>query len=173
MDMLTKCKTKIDVAAGKIVSAVPYPAGTFSPLSVELRWAEGKQLKDFLQHELSTVNDIHGTTGMIKHHIKLKDPSMLPIKQRYRFRNPRMQTVVNGEVDWMLNEGVIEPSKSPWSSPAMVVSKKDGRPRFCIDFRQLNQVTERDAYPLPFINAILEKLRCARYFSSLDLKDGY
>jgi Reverse transcriptase (RNA-dependent DNA polymerase). len=54
-----------------------------------------------------------------------------------------------------------------------IVRKKDGSPRFCIDFRKVNEVTQKDAYPLPYINAILDKLRRARYISSIDLKQGY
>lgn len=73
----------------------------------------------------------------------------------------------------MLQEGIIEPSSSPWSSPVVIVRKKDGKYRFCIDFQQVNNVTRKDAYPLPYINAILDKLRRARYITSLDLKQGY
>lgn len=98
---------------------------------------------------------------------------MLPIKQQYRPRNPKKQAAINEEVGRMLSEYVIEPSDSPWSSPAVMVTKKDGHLRFFIDFRQLYVVTERDAYPVPYINAILEKLRRTKYFSLLDLKDGY
>ena len=96
-----------------------------------------------------------------------------PIKQRYLPRNPRMQQIIDEEVEKMLEDGIIEESQSPWSSPAVIVRKKDGRPRFCIDFRPVNRVTEKDAYPLPHISAILDKLRPAKYFLTIDLKNGY
>jgi len=70
-------------------------------------------------------------------------------------------------------EGIIEPSTSAWSSPIVIVRKKDGKPRFCIDFRKVNEVTNRDAYPLPHISATLDKLRGAKYLSTIDLKQGY
>jgi hypothetical protein len=84
-----------------------------------------------------------------------------------------MQAIINEEVDQMLAAGVIEPSKSAWSSPIVIVRKKGGGYRFCIDFRKLNTASEKDAYPLPHITATLDKLRGAKYLSTLDLKQGY
>lgn len=81
-----------------------------------------------------------------------------------------MQVISNTEVDRMLEEDIIETSDSPWNSPIVIVKKKDGTLRFCIDFRKVNQVSEKDAYTLPFISAILNRLREARYICSLDLK---
>lgn len=132
---------------------------------------EDTRLTQFLAQELPKFQRLKGVTPCIQHHIKLKDDT--PIKQRYLPRNPKMQQVINEEVEKMLEDNIIERSHSPWSSPAVIVKKKDGRPRFCIDFRKLNSVTEKDAYPLPYINAILDKLRAASYFSTIDLKNGY
>lgn len=73
----------------------------------------------------------------------------------------------------MLKDGVNEPSVSLWSSPVVLIKKSSGKYKFCIDFWRLNQVTEKDAYPLPQINPILEKLRDAPYISTLDLRSEY
>ena len=73
----------------------------------------------------------------------------------------------------MLKQGVVQPSSSPWSSPIVMVRKKDGSWRFCTDYRKLNSVTHQDAYPLPRIDATLGSLGGATYFTTLDLASGY
>lgn len=64
-------------------------------------------------------------------------------------------------------------SHSPWSSPILMVPKKGGTFHFCVDFRRLNKVTKKDAYPIPFVSAILDRLRGAKYLSSLNIKSAY
>lgn len=73
----------------------------------------------------------------------------------------------------MLELDVIEKSNSGWSSPVIMVPKKDGTYRFCIDFMRLNLVTKKDAYPLPYTSNILDNLCGAKYLSSLDIKSAY
>lgn len=73
----------------------------------------------------------------------------------------------------MLNSKVIQPSSSPWASPVVLVRKKDGKQRFCIDFRKLNTLTQRDVYPIPRIEDCLTALGGNRFFSSFDLFSGF
>ena len=73
----------------------------------------------------------------------------------------------------MLEQGVILPSSSPWASPIVLVRKKDGDLRFCVDYRKLNQVTKLDEFPLPRIDDTLDILGGSRYFTTLDLASGY
>ena len=73
----------------------------------------------------------------------------------------------------MLDAGIVEPSQSEWASPVVLVRKKDGGVRWCIDYRQLNEVTEKDAYPLPRIDECLDTLSGSTLFSTLDLQSGY
>ena len=73
----------------------------------------------------------------------------------------------------MLSKKIISPSKSPWASPVVLVQKKDGSIRFCIDYRKVNAVTRKDAYPLPRVDDTFDTLAGSSWFSTLDLKSGY
>ena len=73
----------------------------------------------------------------------------------------------------MQERGIVQPSTSPWASPVVLMSKKDGSHRFCVDFRKLNSMTKKDVYPLPRVDDILDTLGNAKYFTTLDLASGY
>lgn len=77
------------------------------------------------------------------------------------------------QIDEMLERNVIQESTRPWSSGIVIAKKKDGTMRFCIDYRQLNAVTVKDAYPLPCIDEALDYLAGSMWFSTLDLCSGY
>ncbi|CAF4586516.1 unnamed protein product, partial [Didymodactylos carnosus] len=126
-----------------------------------------------LKHQ--TVFDTSSTTTIktnIKHQIIIK-PHHHPIQQPSYRRSPKEKQIINEQVKEMLDHYIIRPSTSPWSSPVVIVKKKDGSPRFCVDYRKLNSITERDVYPLPLTNDIIDKLGGAKYFTCLDLKQGY
>ena len=73
----------------------------------------------------------------------------------------------------MLKNNVIKPSECPWASPVVLVRKRDGTLRFCVDYRALNSLTKPDVFPLPRIHDLLDQLGKSRYFTMLDLKSGY
>lgn len=73
----------------------------------------------------------------------------------------------------MLENSVVSESASPWAAPIVLVKKKDGSWRFCVDYRKLNALTHKDAYPLPRIEEALTGLKSAQYYSTLDLASGY
>ncbi|HKR06791.1 MAG TPA: reverse transcriptase domain-containing protein, partial [Bacteroidia bacterium] len=97
----------------------------------------------------------------------------LPIKSKPRPIAPQFKEKVTQMIEQFLRQGVIEPSNSPWCSPITLVGKKDGTIRFCIDFRRLNSVTIKDAFPIPNIDSILASFANKKYFTSLDLYSGY
>ena len=96
-----------------------------------------------------------------------------PIAQRLRPTSPRDRETIRHQIQEMLAYGAIRPSQSPWASPVVLVGKKDGETRFCVDYRKLNDVTVKDAHPLPRIADMLESLRGSRYFTILDAAKGY
>ena len=139
-------------------------------------WPEKLQLeaKEMLKRNakvFSKDNMDMGRTNLVKHHIKLTDP--VPVKEAYRRIPPQMYDEVKTHLQEMLDLGAIRPSNSPWASAIVLVRKKDGRLRFCIDLRKLNNRTVKDAYSLPRIESILDSLGGAQIFSTLDLKAGY
>jgi hypothetical protein len=112
-----------------------------------------------------------GVTDHIVH--RIETGAAEPIRQRYYRLSPEKQRILIEQVDEMLSIDVIEPCESAWSSPVLIVMKKNGQPRFCLDSRKLNSVTKRDAYNLPYISEILDNLRDARYLSSIDLSKSF
>ena len=112
-----------------------------------------------------------GKTDLVEHKIDTGDHN--PIKIPPRRLGWSQRRALNEEVDKMLSKGVIEPSESPWSSPPVLVKKKDSTYRFCVDFRKVNGITRKDAYPLPNITDCLDSLSGAKWFCTLDLSSGY
>ena len=114
---------------------------------------------------------VPGRTSITEHSIYVGDST--PIRQK-SYRIPYSQReLVETELDQMLQLEVISPSTSPWASPIVLVTKKDGGVRFCVDYRKLNQVAKFDAYPMPRIKEIFEQIGTAGIISTLDLAKGY
>ena len=112
-----------------------------------------------------------GRTTLIKHRIEITDK--MPFKEHYQCIPPHMYDVVRSHLQEMLDIGTIQKSHSPWASSVVLVQKKDGSLRFCIDLRKLNNWTIGDAYSLPCIDETLVSLQGSQWFSSLNLKSGY
>ena len=127
-----------------------------------------KTLQEF-EHVFVGKDNQLGRTSLVKHTINTGDHP--PIKQRPRRTPMHLQEEVKMQINDMLERKVIQPSTSPWSSPIVLVKKKDGTFRFCVDYRRLNQVTVGDAYPIPLVN--FDNLAGSKWFTTLDLMSGY
>ena len=114
-----------------------------------------------------------GHTDAVEHTIDTADSP--PIRCATRRMSPQKIKQEEACVGEMLSGGQIEPSDSPWSAPVVLVNKKDGGTRFCVDYRRLNLTTVKDAYPypLPRIDDTLDMLAGKKWFSTLDLASGY
>ncbi|UYV64981.1 K02A2.6-like [Cordylochernes scorpioides] len=143
---------------------------------------QDKELQPGQQRELAILLATYGNTfakssedygrkDLTKHRINTGDSS--PIKQAsHRIPLSRRQEAET-LVKEMLDQNIIEPSSSPWASPVVLVKKKDGSTRFCVDYRKLNDITKKDSYPFPRNDATLDTLVGSQWFSTLDLKSGY
>ena len=118
------------------------------------------------------VDDLElGKTDLVKHKIKLDN--YVPFKERYRRIPPHQYEEVRKHLNEMLEIGAIQKSNSPWASAVVLVRKKDGSLRFCIDLRKLNARMVKDAYSLPRIEDSLDSLNGSCIFTSIDLKASY
>ena len=104
---------------------------------------------------------------------KIETGNHAPIKQRPYKVPLNKRKVIDEEIDKMLKSGVIRPSNSNWASPVLIVPKKSGENRFCIDYRKVNSITEEYVTVLPKINDIFDELNNASYFTALDLRSAY
>ncbi|XP_076745452.1 retrovirus-related Pol polyprotein from transposon opus [Maylandia zebra] len=141
-----------------------------SPVPLEWKQRITQQLSGmpevFAQHDLD-----FGRTDQVRHHIKLSDGT--PFKLRARPIHPRDIEAVRKHIQELLDAGVIRESESPFASPIVVVRKKNGQVRLCIDYRRLNLQTIKDAYSLPKLEDTFSALNGSQWFSVLDLKSGY
>ena len=105
--------------------------------------------------------------------LEIRTASAEPVNTRPYHPALHKLAVADEEIDKMLKMGIIRPSASPWASPITLVPKKDGSTRFCIDYRKVNAVTEKDRWPLPHIQEIFDQMGGSAIFSTMDMRSGY
>ena len=130
----------------------------------------GSLLREF-QHSFAASSNDLGKTNLVEH--KINTGNARPIKQPPRRLPMHKRAEADKHVEQMLKDGIIEPSSSAWVSPIVLVRKKDGSTRFCVDYRKLNDATIKDSYPLPLADSCFDALSGSQWFSTLDLSSGY
>ncbi|KAK9874212.1 hypothetical protein WA026_002568 [Henosepilachna vigintioctopunctata] len=159
-------------------SSLEKPKKKYVDLSkFELSWEhlspeQTKLAQEFVleENDLFDDHELEGT-DLVSH--RIDTGNAYPIRQAPRRLPLAKQGEVAELIESMKEKGVIEESSSPWSAPVVLVKKKDGTTRFCVDYRKLNDVTKKDSYPLPRIDDTLTTLAGSKWFSTLDLKSGY
>ena len=132
---------------------LPWKEELYKHLDAELDSASRRQLDEILDRNKEAFQRTGGEMGRAAYPHRINTGGCTGIRQRYRRLPPHKRELVESEISRMLELGVLEPSVSSWASPLVLITKKDGKPRFCVDYRQLNTVTVRDAYPLPRIRS--------------------
>ncbi|KAJ7986683.1 hypothetical protein DPEC_G00342440 [Dallia pectoralis] len=170
---VTEVPSGVATVASQIVA--PTVQDQIGVMDLSALSAEEQGLVKSLLGRYNSVFSAHdgdlGCTNLISHDIPLLDD--VPVRQRYRRIPPSDYELVKGHIHQLLEAQVIRESSSPYASPIVLVKKKDGTLRMCVDYRQLNCKTRKDAFPLPRIEESLDVLTGARWFSTLDLASGY
>ena len=142
--------------------------------NAEMDPSDRKKLRDFLKANedcFAWTDDDMGCTDLLKHTITLTTDT--PVAQPYRRIPPYQLQEVRDHLDTLLRQDIIRPSASPYASPIVIVKKKSGAIRLCVDYRKLNAITVKDAFPLPRMEECIDALSGAKVFSTLDLASGY
>ena len=185
INLLSKWQSR-DEAAALVMpesSEMPLPhEKSVPPLGNEETWEnvvisdditepQKQQVRELLSEFSDVFSGSPNLTHVVTHKIDTGDSP--PIRSSpYRIPQ-KLEEEVNREIEKMLEMGIIRPSFSPWASPVVIVPKPDGTIRFCVDYRKLNTVTKMDAYPIPSMDRMIEKVASAKFISTIDLTKGY
>jgi hypothetical protein len=161
VNSLTESSSKAHPVPDAIISQVVKLPSEYQQQAVTL-------FKDF--SELFRT-DILGTSKRFQHEIYLSDPT--PIRTMPYRISPALYPQVQEKIQEMLEKGVIRHSNSPWSSPVVLIKKKENSLRLCLDYRKINEKTRHDSFPIPRVQKVLDALQGERYFATLDLSNGF
>jgi len=165
-------KTKEPKAEQPEPPQVPTPVFNLADSPIPAEWKERMEQKLRAMPDVFSQHDLdYGRTDKVKHHINLHDET--PFKQRARPIHPQDIQAVRKHLRELLDAGIIRESESSFSSPIVVVRKKNGDVRLCIDYRKLNAQTVKDPYALPNLEETFTAMHGSQWFSVLDLKSGY
>ena len=161
--------TEAELAANKpVLPEIEHLKGKISDKELDsLRAVLNRNADVFSEHKA----DI-GCCNFVEHEIEIEEGSV-PHREGARRMTPNKSEACRKEIEMLMEYDMIEPSKSPWACGVVMAKKKGGQLRFCCDFRYLNAVTIKDAYPIPRIDESLSKLGDAKFFTTLDLGSAF
>lgn len=168
------CPAKICEPLLTMQPAADHVQGLLKEIPEDLAEEQASRFKNLLvryQDVFSKGPTDYGRTSLAKHTIETgsSKPIKLPARRVPLAKHEEVAELIHD----MRNRDVIEPSNSPWAAPIVLVRKKDGSARFCVDYRRLNDVTKKDSYPLPRMDDIFSNLAGSKWFSTMDLQSGY
>ena len=164
-------KTTNATCAATCSETADFQSQVHEAISPHLNEKDRIKLAQLLSEFSDVFDDKLDTCNVTSH--KINTGRSTPIKQRPRRLPYAYRDEADQQIQEMLANGIITPSVSPWSSAIVLVRKKKGDLRFCVDYRKLNQITVNDSHPLPLISDLLDSVKDAKYFSLLDLRSGY
>jgi len=130
-----------------------------------------RQMKQLIEEFACLFPDTPSATHLIQHDVDVGDAK--PVKQHPYRMNPQKLAILEKEIQYLLDNGILEHSNSEWASPCVLVSKGIGQWRLCADLRRVNQCVRDDGFPLPRIDDCIDKVGAAQFISKLDLLKGY
>lgn len=154
---------------------VPHDFPLHAVTSVEHQWHQcPPSVQDVLLQYSAVFQEPDGLppTRNWDHTIPLL-PGAQPVNTRAHHFPPDQKNEIEKQLQEMLSKGIIQPSSSPFASPVLLVRKKDGSWRFCVDYRRLNSITVKNKHPMPVVEELLDELAGSCWFSKLDLRSGY
>ena len=152
----------------------PVPLDLTETILKPSQQTELKQLIAKYRNVFAVTDDELGRTHLYEHRLRLK-PGAQPPKERLYKTNAAERKFIKSQIEEMLEKGIIEHTTSRFSSPIVLVKKKDGTMRFCSDLRHVNQILEEDTYPLPLIQDVLDAIGQSKssIYSIIDLKSAF
>ena len=161
-------------APAKLLMPITGPSGERAPmLHARLSVSQRDDVLTMIRQHQSLFGEVHGSRPARVEPMRIVTGMAPPVHIRGRRLSPGERDAILKELQVLRQAQLVEPSTSAWVSPVLIVPKKDGAKRFCIDYRKLNSVTMRDRYPIPLIDDVIDRLHNMQYFSKMDLRSGF
>jgi hypothetical protein len=169
---ITQCYAVFQRPVSADSPSSPAEADRFAVVPLQMR-ALAQEFADVMPTKLPAVGAAPQQRGSIQHSIKLKPGAVPPAVRGLRPTSALDNEVINEFLKNNCASGRIRESNSPFGAMLLIVKKKDGSPRVCVDYRALNELTVKNRYPLPLVDCLFEQVVGARYFTKFDLMEGF